>query len=215
MASSCAPRRTRNREPCPTEVKPWRLKSRRSLWRHGCSHSPASSRSSSSSSTHPLAQSNSTFGQGAVRPGERHHAACSSIRQVEPRYTTEAMRAKIAGDIELEAVVNADGTVGDVRVVRSLDDIGTGSTTNAIRAARQWLFTPGHDRDGRRGAGHRHAHPDASRRRRPRRSGTGQGLDDELSRQGTCRVPSEGATAPKLVHQRRAEVHVGRDAGQD
>jgi len=31
------------------------------------------------------------------------------------------MRAKIQGDVELEAVVRPDGTVGDVRVVKSLD----------------------------------------------------------------------------------------------
>src|SRR5215471_998017 len=98
-------------------------------------------------STQPFAQSNSTFGQGAFRPGNGITPP-SLISQIVPKYTTQAMRAKISGDIELEAVVNTDGTVVDVRVVKSLDGI-YGLDQNAILAAKQWLFKPGHDRDGR------------------------------------------------------------------
>jgi TonB family protein len=149
-------------------------------------------------STHPLAQSSQTFGQGARHPGDGITPP-HLIRQVEPMYTTQAMRAKIAGDIELEAVVNVDGKVGDVRVVRSLDAT-YGLDDNAIRAARQWQFTPGHDRDGR-------AVPVivtlilSFRMAPPSSLGTGQGIDDDSFATGACRVPSEGATAPKLVNQ--------------
>jgi TonB family protein len=146
-----------------------------------------------------LAQTtNPTFGQGAVRPGNGITPP-ALVRQVEPKYTTQAMRAKISGDVELEAVVNADGTVGDVRVVRSLDAI-YGLDENAIRAARQWQFTPGHDRDGR-------AVPVivtlilTFRTAPPNSPGTGPGIDDESFAKGACRVPSEGATSPKVVHQ--------------
>ena len=64
------------------------------------------------------------------------------IREVEPRYTSEAMRAKVQGEVWLEAIVLPDGTIGDVTVVRSLDRI-FGLDEEAIKAAKQWRFLPG------------------------------------------------------------------------
>lgn len=87
------------------------------------------------------------FGGGAYRPG----AGITNpvpLRQVRPGYTSEAMRAKIQGQVELEAVIQADGTVGDVRVTRSLDRV-YGLDQEAIKAARQWVFRPATDRDGK------------------------------------------------------------------
>ena len=81
------------------------------------------------------------FGGGAYQPGSGI-VNPSLLRKVEPKYTSEAMRAKIQGEVELEAVVLANGTVGDIRVVRSLDR-SFGLDDKAIEAARQWLFTPG------------------------------------------------------------------------
>ena len=52
------------------------------------------------------------------------------------------MKARIQGSVVLEAVVLADGTVGDVRVMRSLDR-DTGLDQAAVRAAREWRFEPG------------------------------------------------------------------------
>jgi hypothetical protein len=43
------------------------------------------------------------------------------VESVGPGYTSEAMRAKIQGWNMVEAIVRPDGTVSDVRVVRSLD----------------------------------------------------------------------------------------------
>jgi protein TonB len=57
-----------------------------------------------------------------------------------PTYTPEAMRAKTQGNVELEVVVRVNGTVGDVRVTKSLDP---GLDQEAIKCARQWLFKPG------------------------------------------------------------------------
>jgi TonB family protein len=68
------------------------------------------------------------------------------IKEAKPRYTAEAMRAKISGAVLLEAVVLADGTVGNVEVVQSLDPL-FGLDQNAIRAVKQWRFEPG-TRDG-------------------------------------------------------------------
>ena len=52
------------------------------------------------------------------------------------------MRAKIQGDVELEAVILPNGLVGDIRVVKSLDD-KFGLDQEAIKAAKQWVFKPG------------------------------------------------------------------------
>ena len=43
------------------------------------------------------------------------------VAEAKPNYTAEAMRARIAGIVEMQVVVMADGSVGPVRVVRSLD----------------------------------------------------------------------------------------------
>lgn len=64
------------------------------------------------------------------------------IRAVKPSYTTEAMRARIQGEVELSAVVRPDGSVTDLRVLRSLDQV-FGLDEEAIKAARQWRFQPG------------------------------------------------------------------------
>jgi periplasmic protein TonB len=64
------------------------------------------------------------------------------LRDVKPRYTTEAMRARIEGAVVVSAIVQADGTVRDVQVLRSLDPV-FGLDQAAINAARQWLFRPG------------------------------------------------------------------------
>lgn len=80
-------------------------------------------------------------GGGPMRAGG-DVLAPTLIRSVQPTYTGEAMMAKIQGTVELEAVVLANGTVGDVRVKRSLDRTN-GLDIEAIRAARQWLFRPG------------------------------------------------------------------------
>jgi protein TonB len=52
------------------------------------------------------------------------------------------MRAKVQGRVVVECIVNADGTVGDARVVRSLDDV-FGLDQEALKAAKQWRFQPG------------------------------------------------------------------------
>ena len=57
------------------------------------------------------------------------------------------MRMKVQGAVDLECVVKKDGTVGDCRVVKSLDK-QYGMDQEAMKAARQWLFTPAHTKEG-------------------------------------------------------------------
>lgn len=64
------------------------------------------------------------------------------VREVKPQYTADAMRAKVQGVVWLECVVMPDGSVGDVRVTRSLDPV-FGLDQEAMKAARQWRFVPG------------------------------------------------------------------------
>ena len=66
------------------------------------------------------------------------------LSRTEPDYTPDALKAHIEGDVELEAVVLSDGTVGDVRVTKSLDKTD-GLDDEAVRCVRQWTFTPGGD----------------------------------------------------------------------
>ena len=80
-------------------------------------------------------------GGGAYRPGNGVQTP-RLIREVKPQYTAQAMRAKIQGEVLLECVVQPDGTVGNIRVVRSLDS-AFGLDQEAIKAARQWRFAPG------------------------------------------------------------------------
>lgn len=80
------------------------------------------------------------FGGGLARPGAGVEPP-RLIRDREPRYTNEALRAKIQGEVEIQAIVLEDGTIGDVMVIKSLDKTH-GLDIEAMNAARQWLFTP-------------------------------------------------------------------------
>jgi TonB family protein len=68
-----------------------------------------------------------------------------AVKQVKPQYTAEARAARVAGIVVLECVVEATGSVGDVRVTRSLD---AGLDQEAIKAVKQWRFEPG-TKDGK------------------------------------------------------------------
>ena len=59
--------------------------------------------------------------------------------EIRPRYTEDARQRGIEGDVLLEIVVRADGTVGDVRIVRRL---GFGLDEEAVVAVRRWRFAP-------------------------------------------------------------------------
>ena len=73
-------------------------------------------------------------GNGVIRPAVIHAES--------PRYTNDAMRARIEGVVTLECVVRPNGACSDIRVVRSLDR-AFGLDAEAERAAAQWRFKPG------------------------------------------------------------------------
>ena len=80
-------------------------------------------------------------GGGAYRPGNGVTLP-TPISQPRPNYTSDAMRAKIQGTVLLECVVNPDGSVSNIEVIRSLDPT-FGLDGQAIEAARRWKFKPG------------------------------------------------------------------------
>jgi protein TonB len=81
------------------------------------------------------------FGGGAYRPGAGITLPVV-LMEKKPAYTADAMRAKVQGSVWLECIVMPDGSVGDVKVTRSLDPI-FGLDQEAIKAAKQWRFRPG------------------------------------------------------------------------
>jgi protein TonB len=80
-------------------------------------------------------------GGGVFKPGNGVDSPIP-ISQPKPQYTSQAMRAKVQGTVLLECIIQPDGTVGQVRVLRSLDPT-FGLDQEAIKAARSWKFRPG------------------------------------------------------------------------
>ena len=63
----------------------------------------------------------------------------TATRKVDPEYPLQLMRENVSGTVILYAVIHADGTVGSVRVLRSVDDRLDQFASQAIA---QWQFQP-------------------------------------------------------------------------
>jgi protein TonB len=83
------------------------------------------------------------FGGGAYQIGNGVSPPVL-MKEVKPNYTGDAMRAKLQGVVEMEAVVLADGSVDPnrIKITRSLDST-FGLDQQAIIAVKQWKFRPG------------------------------------------------------------------------
>jgi periplasmic protein TonB len=68
---------------------------------------------------------------GNIRPPQRIH-------EVAPQYPALARSVRVSGIVILETVIGEDGTVGDVRVLRSIPLLDQA----AIDAVKQWRFSP-------------------------------------------------------------------------
>ncbi|HKT25590.1 MAG TPA: TonB family protein [Terriglobales bacterium] len=93
----------------------------------------------------------SAGGSWIFRFAERGAAAASGdvtapipLREVDAAYPAELMRENIQGVVILYAVIRADGTVAEVKVLEGFDDR---LDENAARALSAWHFVPG-TRDG-------------------------------------------------------------------
>ena len=61
------------------------------------------------------------------------------IRRVQPEYTASARAAKIEGAVVFDCIIDANGNLKILRVVRS---IGYGLDQSAYTALQQWRFRP-------------------------------------------------------------------------
>ena len=78
------------------------------------------------------------IGQGIAPP--------LTLTRVSPLYTESARRARIQGVVILEAVIDREGNVGEVKVLKGL---GFGLDENAANAVARWKFKPARTGDGR------------------------------------------------------------------
>ena len=80
--------------------------------------------------------------QGVVNGKDAGVIPPKLISEVKPRYTPEAMQAKIQGSVMMDAVIRTDGTPEDIQITKSLD-IEYGLDKQAVAALSQWRFEPG------------------------------------------------------------------------
>lgn len=60
--------------------------------------------------------------------------------KVDPAYPADMLRDRVEGTVVLYAIIHADGTISDIRVLNSVHEKLDAS---AIRALQRWKFTPG------------------------------------------------------------------------
>jgi TonB family protein len=63
----------------------------------------------------------------------------AATRKVDPAYPLQLMRENVTGTVILYAIIHADGTVGNVRILRGVDDR---LDQFASQAVAQWQFQP-------------------------------------------------------------------------
>ena len=61
------------------------------------------------------------------------------LRRVQPVYPPMMQSARIPGNVVLDAIIHADGTIGDVTVLQSTNPAFTQSAINAVK---QWKYAP-------------------------------------------------------------------------
>jgi len=78
------------------------------------------------------------FGVGVVWPCDLGATVPKVLKEVQPRYTYAAFQARVEGVVELEIVVEPDGSVLEYRFIERLHpDLDAA----AVAAVRQWRFT--------------------------------------------------------------------------
>ena len=75
-------------------------------------------------------------GSGPVRLGS---GGITLVRKVQPVYPVVMQSARVSGQVQLDAIIHADGTIGNVTVLRSTNGVFAQA---AIDAVKQWTYTP-------------------------------------------------------------------------
>jgi TonB family protein len=76
-------------------------------------------------------------GSGPVRLGSGGNITL--LKRVQPVYPAVFQSARMPGQVTLDAIIHADGTIGDITVLRSTNDAFARS---AIDAVKQWKYAP-------------------------------------------------------------------------
>ena len=76
-------------------------------------------------------------GGGPVRIGSGGNI--SLLKKVQPIYPAAYQSARMPGQVVLDAIIHADGTIGDITVLRSTNDAFARSAMDAVK---QWKYAP-------------------------------------------------------------------------
>ncbi len=76
-------------------------------------------------------------GGGPVRLGSGGNITL--LKKVQPVYPSAFQSARVPGQVTLDAVIHADGTIGDITVLRSTNDAFARSAMDAVK---QWKYAP-------------------------------------------------------------------------
>jgi TonB family protein len=76
---------------------------------------------------------------GAYRPCDDGVQPPVNVRTVQPAFPSDAMLARTEGQVRLQGVVDTNGSVRDIQVLRSL---GPQLDVEAVKAFSAWTFTP-------------------------------------------------------------------------
>lgn len=76
-------------------------------------------------------------GSAPVRLGSA--GSVTLVRKVQPVYPPVMQAARVPGQVVLDAVIHADGTIGDVTVLQSTNDAFARSAVDAIK---RWKYAP-------------------------------------------------------------------------
>lgn len=79
------------------------------------------------------------FARSEGAPGAVDLSAPSVVRKVDPAYPLELMRQNVRGTVILYAVIHSDGSVGGIRILRSVDQRLDDFASEAIA---RWKFEP-------------------------------------------------------------------------
>jgi protein TonB len=63
------------------------------------------------------------------------------LHVVKPQYPPVARRTKASGEVELQALIGTDGTVEEIKIIRSTRQ-GVGFEDAASDAVREWRYRP-------------------------------------------------------------------------
>jgi len=99
---------------------------------------PTTTMAGSSNDAAGAGQAGGGGGTGPVRLGTGGQGL-ALLKRVEPVYPPAMQSARVQGTVVLDAVIHRDGTVGEIKVLKSS---GSFFERSAIDAVRQWVYAP-------------------------------------------------------------------------